>query len=416
VKFTDRIYIYIPLYSFVFTWITAFILKATAQMELYNVSIETYIIIISSIISFVLGYLYKSFFSEDIHKKRKQKQIQIDYKFVFIVLLITIIIYCISFYYHISILSEERGGWIKYIINPIMARQAVVEAGKLSSWNIGLALSSYGVALITVIGIMGGVLFTSKNKFYIAFSILPLLLGFVFGLFTFSRYSIIQIIMYWSFAALYFSYFQNKELRSKTIKRLGIALGFQVMLFIGLVYIIVNLRYFTESNKDIANTFQEQFTYYIIGNIVGLERYFDESPPLLYGKRLFNPIEKWLNRINVLNDTHPLEFRFNFTRTSNTEHINTFSFIRPLHEDFGTVALLILSFIWGYIGLYFLLSLLDSFSFIRFYIVIVFCFSVTMSFFGLSFLNYTKVLYEIFLFWLINKSFFQRQKLQIPKV
>ena len=47
-----------------------------------------------------------------------------------------------------------------------MSRKLIVETTKLKGWKLDLAIASYGVSLVVIGNVIGGMLFTSEKKIH----------------------------------------------------------------------------------------------------------------------------------------------------------------------------------------------------------------------------------------------------------
>ncbi|MCB1176913.1 MAG: oligosaccharide repeat unit polymerase [Leptospiraceae bacterium] len=405
-----RNYFYLPVNLFSISWILVFVLLFFIPPTYYKPSSTTLFIVTASIFSVILGYIfYRLFFIN--HQlgfsiSENYKIAIINFEKLFILVFLFSIFTTIAIYVMLSVLSEARGGLANYFANPIMSRQLVAAANEGKNWSLTLALASYGGSLVHILCVLGGMLFLSQKIHHKIISILPLIIGILYGISTFSRYTLITLISYWLLTVIFFSYYVNPELRKKAFVNLAIIFLILSVLILFAFYLIVALRSFT-SHKSIFDIFLEQLYYYIVGNVIGLEQFFDQFKSFYWGTGIFRTVFRWLERLDLIENIVVPSTRFNFVKISPALHINTYAYIRPLYEDFGTIGLLFLSLIWGMGTAKIMRSYESKFTLFRLYSVVVFSYALIMSFFGFYLLYISKIIYELLIAFIVQKATFK---------
>ncbi len=261
-----------------------------------------------------------------------------------------------------------------------------------------MSLAGYGVNLIVLSSIIGGMLFSSRSVIQKLISFLPLLFAILVSLVYFSRYVLFSTISFWILSSFYYSLYLKKTHRNQNIRNLAILSVFSSIVFLSLTYLIVNLRHFTSG--EIGELFIFQLYSYIIGNIVGLDKFFLSDYELLWGLGIFNSVLKWLARIGLVEE-NLVDISSPFTNIGLTV-TNTYSYVKSFFVDFGLVGLWILSFVWGNLTAFISSKFIHHFSFSKLFWMVVFTFSLFMSFYGFYLSSISTIIY-----WLITIKIFE---------
>lgn len=401
-------YFYFPISMFALSWFIVLAVYKFSPINLYPVADRTLIFIIISLVSVISGYfLYRIYFIEannpQMIKRTVVQPIEFNYSKFFILSLVLNMIILVSLIIFTKLIAEERGGIVNYFANPIMSRRLIVEGTKLKGWNLPQAIASYGVSLVVIGNMIGGILFTSEKKLHKIYSFFPLLLGVAFSIVNFSRYALITVTLHWAFAIFFTTYFLNGKSKKKNLQQLFIMILVLILLFLAVSYVLVNLRQFTDSESQIEKKYIQQIQYYISGNVVGFDQYLKQDLPYLWGKGLSRTILKWFSRIGLVDKSSVLETKYNFVKISPVLVGNVYSYIRPLYEDFGVYGLLIFSLLFGGISAAVTNALLTGFNLIRLYLVVAITFAMFMSFFSFHFIYISKILYDVIALFILSR-------------
>lgn len=407
-------YFYFPLLTFVISWIFIFILFQLTSIQMYSVRQSTLIILSASILLVILGFIsYRLFFMDDKwHIERfipRDSHIDIDYHALSMIVAVLSLFVTIAIIVNTYLISSERGGFIEYITNPILSRKLVSDMAAGKNWRIIYSLSSYGVSINFIGNILGGLLFSSQKKRHKLLSFVPVVIGMVIGLLNFSRYTLVNSILLWLFSIFLVTYFLDEQRRKATLRQLFfITLGL-IISFVFISYIIISLRSFTSSEKEIEKIYFLQMNYYIVGNIVALDRFFDQDLALHWGRSLFRSILKWLTRLGLWNEEDLMEANYSFVKINHNIVMNTYTYVRVLWEDFGLAGLLTGSFIWGFFSALTINRFLQKFTLFRLYLSAIVLIALFMSFFGFYFVSISIILYQVILISLFAKIIMQNK-------
>ena len=402
-------YYYLPISIFIFIWFLTYLLYFFSPLKFYDVQSQTHFTILFSLLLVIVGYLYIRLFSfsEDIaiySVSKIKRKISLNYNYLLLIILLLNIIIIVSAAIFLYSLAQERGGILEYFINPIRARQLIVETTVQSGWTILLGVTSYGMNLIVMSSILSGILFCSKYTYHKTFSFVSIILTIFISIVNFSRYSLITPTLMWLFSAFFISYYFEHHRRKSLFKQLMIVLIIFVLIFSLFSYVIISLRHFTDE-ENIGKTYILQANYYLAGNIVGLDRYFMRDDPFLWGRGIFRTIYKWIVRIGVSDEHDVLGYNYEFVKIASQYGTNTYSYIRTLYEDYGVIGLFILSFFWGIFSGMLAKSFITKFSLLKLYFIIIISLAFSLSFFGFYFVNITRVIYEILIFSMADLYF-----------
>ena len=407
-----KTYFYFPLLNFIFAWFVVFFIYFLTPIKFFPLSYETVFILLVSIILIVSGYFfYRLFFIESGSILYKQDisnpSFYIRYSLLSKIILVLSGVIISSLITYLIIISKTRGGITEYFANPIIGRQIVVETNTLRGWKLPLAVSSYGISLISLTCIIAGVLFSADKIVYKFVSLFPIIIAFSYSIITFSRYNFFSLCLYWLFSVFFISYYLNNKKRVRVLRQLIISGAVILIIILITSYLIVSLRFFTLPKK-ISTIFIEQINYYIIGNIIALNKYLSNDISLTWGGSLLRTIFKWLARLGLYESTQVIPQNYEFVKINNTMVSNTYSYVRTLYEDFGIIGLLNLSFFWGISSGFITQLFLNKFQFKILFFVVLMTTSFLMSFYGFYFILISKILYEFFMFYLFDKIFLNK--------
>ncbi len=402
-------YFYLPILIFGGVWSVVLIMFQLSSLGLYHISFETVILLFSSIFMVFMGYfLYRFYFMGKtiyFYIESNNQEIRINYRYLSYLLLLVNILLVISLIVFTIVVAQERGGIIDYLANPVLSRRLITELGRQGKWDIKFSLATYGTNIIIISLLLGGILFTSKKLSHQLVAFSSPFLGIIYGIITFSRYALVYSLVFWLLSTLFVSFFLNSKERKRVTKLIGYIFILFTLIFLLLSYLIINLRLFVASQRDIQKIFFQQLNYYIIGNVVGFDQFLRHGLNLEWGASIFRSIYKWLVRFGIWDDLKIIETNYNFVFISSKIQTNTYSYLRVLYEDFGVTGLMSFSLAWGVISAKIADYFLRQFTLLRLYLIVLTSFAFFISFFGFYLVALSKIFLDIVLIFIIQIFF-----------
>ena len=393
------LYNYLPLWLFLAIWTLVFVLLLTAAYPFHYVHSATVGMLIVSIATVVLGYFfYRWFFLPDSlllpPDSNKQSILSINYQQLSLAVILLAIFVGACQYYNLTLLADQRGGIEQYFANPIMSRNLITATrdAVTTDWNPLLSLSGYGVTLIYLLCLLGGLLFTSPSLLHRVIAFVPLIITLGISLIRFSRYHFVATTFLWLLSCFYASYYLPKIRQQKNLRSLVFLIIGAGLLFTGMSYLVVSLRFFNNANID--DVFLYQFYAYIAGNVISLDKFLMSDPDLLWGQGLFRTLFRWLARFGLWTESDVLPIHYTFVSIG-PGHSNTYTYVKELFEDFGLVGLVFLSFLWGFIAASITAGYLRGFSLVRLHLVGLIAFSLFMSFYAFYLINVSSIAFVV---------------------
>ena len=144
-------------------------------------------------------------------------------------------------------------------------------------------------------------------------------------------------------------------------------------------------------------------TSYISGEIVALDKYLSTFRDYSYGKVLFQNIIKWFVRLGIYDESTLVSYYFNFVKVSKLHQVNTFTYIRPLFEDFGLPGIFFIPYMLGIISGFFYKKIFKKFSFKLLCINTYIFFTIVMSFYNFALINIFNLVLLLMIMVLLDK-------------
>ncbi len=389
----------ISLLFFILWWVILLIISASDPFALYTVSLQTYLLISSTLFSFILGFSCVFFLSKKSNKGEVRIE-QVFHSFGRLVesRLFTLFIIVASYLVYRYLLLYKSAILLNGVKEARTMRFYVGEVFK-STEEIFL----YNYIIETFAQFVG--LFIASS---IAFSRMSfnLLLSFIFvylySSFGAGRFYLIEILFLFLFFSFYYKshlthyqHFSKKLTRLNRLSRFFFKFSLFVGVFVFSVYISnfrngvfeLDLDTFVDGSAD----FLEQSVVYCIGSFRALDYGILRLSPnisLTWGALGFGGLEELLaNFLTYLginfdysNEIYGLKTSDMFSIGASHDYNALFTFVFPFFLDFGYVGIFILPFLWGIVFATILgkLSCTRSIYYVFFgaYIFVVMCFTV----------------------------------------
>lgn len=399
-------YFHIPMFLFWGIWTVILFLYQFSKSQFFPIRPYTFIILYSSLLATTAGYYWPLLFS----KKKEQLfsklyDISIDYDKLCVLFIILFVLVSAFSAYYIKVLTDERGGLVRYFANPVLSRMLVVNISKFKKWDLLLSLSTYGVNLNKLLLLLTGVLYSSSKLRHKLLSILPLLVGIILSLVTFSRYSLISTILIWIFSIILFSFWLETRRRKRILKEVLLLVLIFSGLFLFISYVILSLRLFTKTDQEILSIFMKQLNYYLVGNVVSLDIFLHGNYNLLFGASVFRSVLKWIARLGFIEKDIVLGTHYEFVRIGASQFSNTYSYLRVFIEDFGVIGQAFFSLLWGGVSFELIKWQFKKFGVIRLYLGTIVMTSFFMSFFGFYWVAIAPIVLDMLLFGIVLMIF-----------
>jgi len=296
-----------------------------------------------------------------------------------------------------------------YLLDPGMVRKLLIEAS-MGEKGINVPLfkiANHMASLNSMAIIMAGAISSIKRCRFI--SILPLFVSAVYSLMTLQRVYFIKHYMLWIICSFIFIYFFPAGMQKAAIKRflkkilLFILIAGSFILFVIVLRTLFDLGVTTDR---VINSFY----FYSAGNIFLLDKYFISDPSFYDGASLFRSFVNWFVGFGLMEKSAVIYPHYEFHKIYNTIG-NTFTYIRMTYEDFGVLGVIVISYIWGWLGFVAINSYLKSFSFAKMGIAAMFIFSFFWSFYGFAWSHLTAILLMFFQLYLVDVLFLRKRKI-----
>ena len=390
----------VPIFVFKIIWFFVVLLYLFSPYPFHSISIETWIIILLSFLVVLIGYYTQYFF--DSHRKaeiyspyRSENILRIDQKKLELTLTISLFLVSIGIFgdlFYLSYLISSYGldpsniFWYRFFMTSFVAQS--------TEWDIIHSLLNYLILLNNLVVILSGIYycFEGKKKVLIYG---PILLALIYSIFTLQRNTLISNLVYWFGSIFFISFFLATRKQNLYLKKL-LKIIFIFVFFMSLIiFLIIIIRF----NIDLGGRFSEKLVElgiqniysYLPGNIVALDHYLKSDISFKNGAFFLRDVLKWISRIGLVEaEMVPLRY-MEFTNVGST-NMNTYTYIRIFYDDFGVIGLLIMSYIWGFLGSFIVTQYFKKFRLYRLILVVLIFFSFFISFFTFSLHNLTMIL------------------------
>lgn len=399
-----------PFYLFLGVWIAVFLMYSYSPYPFHSINENTVNLMVVGFVCVILGIIVARVYwlkgnIELYNENANYGLIFNEQKLQKLILVLSILVFIGSFLI-LYIFSEERGGIVSYLSNPIRARQVVVGYVGISAtgWNKILSLSNYFVDFNYFTSLLGGILFTQK-KIKKKYVILPLITAVIVSIFTFQRYFLVFNFALWFFTIITISNHLNSNLIkiiSKRILKMGLVILILFLIFsVALISVRVSFGKFNIDNMKIIELAIESNYSYVVSPTICFDKFYHSNNLFHNGDSIFRHVFKWFTRLNLWNEDDVFPSPYEFRKTG-VGMGNTYTYLRVFYEDFGLSGIIFLSFIWGFIGNFLYNTIKQNFSFVRLYIATVFLFSFFMSFYDFGLINLTLHILMIFIIYIFE--------------
>jgi oligosaccharide repeat unit polymerase len=372
----------------------------------------TWLILISSILTVIVGYLTHFFLSGSVFKTNNldEYNLKADFKKhekrfekVLTILISLNAIGVIGGVVYLSDLITQNN---LNPMNPFWYRMfnSLLSKGELG-FNLSYSLFSYLILLQGVSIPLSGIyyVFINKKKHY---TLIVLALPILFGIITLQRYIIVSSLFYWVITvAIMISFLKNEErkrVRYKFLKHLS----YIFFLFVSMIIFVIIVRMKIDqggfSDKILIYSLESIYRY-VSGNIVALDNFIMSDFELKNGIVIFDSFIKWFMRFGILSSENIARVEYKFVDVGSST-MNTYSYIRILYEDFGILGLLSFSYIWGGVTSLATDRLFKRLSLVNLIIVILLSYSFFISFFSFSLHNIAMVVFMISMAKMVSLS------------
>jgi len=254
--------------------------------------------------------------------------------------------------------------------------------------------------------IIAGTLSNIKKNTII--TIMPLFVSAIYSVMTLQRVYFIKHYVLWLASAFLFVYFFPRAMQKLAFKKFLKKIFFAVFIagfFLLFVLIIRALFDLGVTTDKVINSFY----FYIAGNVFLLDKYLMIDQSYFLGTSLFRSFAAWFVGFGLVEEGALIAPHYEFYKIYNTFG-NTFSYIRIPYEDFGIIGVIIVSYIWGWVGYYSTRILLKQFSFLKLGFSAMVLLSFFWSFYGFAWTHLTAILLMFFQLWLVDVVFVHRKK------
>ncbi len=383
-----------PLLLFVFVWIVVVSLVQLSLYNSYSVSNESILILFYSMFIFILSYFLfviydKKFFrlSTSILLINEQELKKTIYVLVLLTLLGIVV--------KSSVIANHFGGYDIYFRNPLQVRLLVTNLDdfnlNLQLYRIGSYLSNIGLISSIYIGIL---YIKGKSNYIIIF--LTVFIFFISSLVTFSRFIFITYLVFFFLSSLFVSLFISEDEKTRVTKKLTFLAIIILTIMASAITAIFAFRTFY--SDEIGQKFTQSIYFYLSGGVIAFDNFYQSNAmqELTLGASSFRSIIKWIDALDLWPFAEALETHDDFTRVAPSFYMNTYTYIKPLIQDFGVIGMSMIVFLWAYLAKFTMKWMLEKFSIYRLYFAIIVSFSLIMSFFSFYFQAVSNII-----FWLL---------------
>ena len=304
---------------------------------------------------------------------------------------------------NIKLIFDAVGGYETFITDPTYVRRFILDLylgeGNVPINRVLFKIFSYLSSLISITIILAGAISTKKGSKLI--SIFPLFIVLLITLLNLQRYTFIQHYFYWLISSYVFTYYYPQKEQKLAIKSFVRQLLAFVILSFVLALLILGIRLLLAAGIDVEKVFQS-FYFYIAGNIFSLDKYLLKDTDPYYGVSLFRAFIRWFAAFGLVDESLIMSPHYEFYKLYNTTG-NTFGFFRVPYEDFGLFGIIIIPYIWGWLGFSAMKAYVKKFTFVRLGIVVFLMFSFFLSFFGFTLTGITSITWKLLLFSIVDK-------------
>jgi len=348
-----------------------------------HVRTDTLLLFLLAIGSFIIGYLFsilngRGFFE----KENRHTFIKIDYQKLRNVNVTLILLSILGMFIAIREIGLMAGDSMIFFSNPYKVRVIVTSMGRSAEYvpTLLYKLGSYLINL-GIISAFSSALLITDTKFRIS-AFAPFFLGILSSLIYFSRYLLLSYILFFIISIFLLLSYLPEDLKQKTKKRFLSIIFISILTGIAISAIIILARNFYLDK--FGELLGKQVYYYITGGLATFDSYLIHGHQFFtYGLSMTRGLNDWFIKFGLLDASSvPQGAGHEFVKVAPQMLMNTYTFTKTIYEDFGTIGLAFVPFLWGYISCATILKFLQKFSWIKLYFSTILIFSMIMSFFG----------------------------------
>ncbi len=342
------------LFFYAFSWMVFTTLYELKLIRFITISFETWIIIISSFLFFILGIL--TVFAINNHKPSSRDNTLLDYlienkdliqKNINYLLLIFVAIGLLSAILHWYVLVKKFGSIPAVLVQANIIYKLRVE-GNLEGGIPYINAFSYAAVFL------GGLLTSLKGKLTFR-ATFPLMVIIFEGIASAGRAGIFLAFVEFTLTYVYFRHLLSKRPDHFPLNKTNITISVVVVLilFIGSTTIIKsarktfeNYKASTQTLKDLESTYiiTPSLYFYFSSNIGVLSKYFEHGGEKFYfGENTLLPFYNLLAKLDLIPQpqTYPKGYFIPLWSNSAT-------YLRDLHEDYGYFGVFLAPFALGF--------------------------------------------------------------------
>lgn len=343
-----------PLFIYSLSWAIFIFLYEVKLIRYISIQNETWVVIIFSFLSFLLGII--TFFSFKYFASSTQNN-RAKHGFIFNERKIIIALYIFSFIglivalQHWMVLINKFGSIATVFLRANLIYKMRVE-GDIQGTIPYLNAFSYAAVFL------GGIYTAIKGKITLT-AILPLLIVIVQDMASVGRAGIFMAFILFTLSFFFTRHYYSEHNLSKKLNKINLSIALFIIIAIFLVSttVIKNVRGSIEKFKASTSELNELERSYFISpslylyfssNIGVLSKYLEKGgEDKMIGENTFQPLYNLLSKINIVD--HPGFYPKGYFIPMWT---NSATYLRDIHEDFGYMGIFLVPFILGLLSTY----------------------------------------------------------------
>jgi oligosaccharide repeat unit polymerase len=198
--------------------------------------------------------------------------------------------------------------------------------------------------------------------------------GLVNSMASLGRAFMIEIVIFYLVAYFLTKLWKEKKLKLKITLRKTVIGGIILVLFFSALVSVVNIRRGVNFDARYTSEYYTgstipdpifQYYRYFSANLPAFDAFitnFDENEKMGYGKITFFPITKQFYKLGIIKELPKVK---NYENVRTPIPINTFTYLRPIYQDFRFLGTIILPYLIGLISSFLFLNFLFKPNFIK---------------------------------------------------
>lgn len=372
---------HISLYTFVWTGMMA--LYETKMLNYFPLSSFTYLVVVVSFLSFTIGSL--TIIAAQKNSINPPKELNLKFflddgkALKQILLIIGLISLLFSIYnWYVLLLKYKSIAGVLLSANEIYKNR--VE-------GVSFDVPYYGFTIYVGIFLSG--IYTAYKGRLDIYSIIPLLSAILKGLSSFGRIGmLIMLLEFISTFMLFRHYLINFKVNKINRMKVGIPVLIFLILIIGAASVIKSFRGTFERYKGASpelrsladNTFFSPSLYLYLSSHVGVlnQYFFHEDDNMKFGQITFSPFYNFSSKFGVVEPVPPDLKGYFIPMWTNSS-----TYLRNIHSDFGDFGLIVIPYLLGLLTSFFWIRFYSSGNFIHFMLMVHFYLIIGISFFAI---------------------------------